>query len=606
MNWKSLLIVVIGLIVVGVGAFFTMNAVEANTLDKLYKQAKDAYTAENYEESIQLYKEVLSKDAGHVDARLELADAYVAVKDTDEAVAVIQEGIYETPKEPDLYGKLSSLYLSTGDIEKGYQTLDRGLTYVESDTLKQAKDDLTSKIYIHTERPLIQKGYNRKLELVYEGEGEKLTPLAAEWSVDKKTVTLEEKDGKKFVTLAGDQLGKAKVSVEWEDYTEQLDVEVVEQLLEKMTVEPEELEPVAVDETLDLSVTGTDAAGEEMTFEPEWSVDGGLFEIEDRDDQSATLTAVAEGKDTLTVSYDGLKETVDLFVEGDEGEKFIQTSAEGQGSVSVYPAEDSYAVGEDVTIEAIPAEGWEFAGWRGDRNDAVNPLNLTVEDHMQLTAVFEKGQHELSLAIEGEGNIVRDSLESTYPDMAEVSLRARAKDGWEFDHWEGSFTGTARDIVLTMDEDKSVRAVFVETEAEEAEPEETVSEESEEDSSPAPEQPKQETKPEPKPQPSPAPAPKPEPKPDPAPQPEPEPEPEPETYSLTMSVVGEGTIRASSKSAKAGQSISVSAVASDGWTFAGWQGDISGAGSSSSVTMDRNKQVTAVFKQVDTESQSTE
>ncbi|NED95097.1 DUF1349 domain-containing protein [Phytoactinopolyspora alkaliphila] len=77
-----------------------------------------------------------------------------------------------------------------------------------------------------------------------------------------------------------------------------------------------------------------------------------------------------------------------------------------------------------------------------------------------------------------------------------------------------------------------------------------------------------------------------------------DPEPNPE-YSLTTNAVGQGTISKSPNqtSYAAGTVVTLTAQAASGWQFAGWSGAASGTNTTTDVTMDGNKSVTATFSQ---------
>ncbi|RIK34894.1 MAG: hypothetical protein DCC55_31965, partial [Chloroflexi bacterium] len=76
-------------------------------------------------------------------------------------------------------------------------------------------------------------------------------------------------------------------------------------------------------------------------------------------------------------------------------------------------------------------------------------------------------------------------------------------------------------------------------------------------------------------------------------------------YTLTILKVGSGTVASSPSGINCGSVcvatfnhntvVNLTAVGATGWTFAGWQGDLSGAASPQALTMDGNKTVTATF-----------
>jgi uncharacterized repeat protein (TIGR02543 family) len=67
-------------------------------------------------------------------------------------------------------------------------------------------------------------------------------------------------------------------------------------------------------------------------------------------------------------------------------------------------------------------------------------------------------------------------------------------------------------------------------------------------------------------------------------------------YTLTMLVAGEGTVSPGNGTYLSGATVSLEAVASEGWSFDEWSGDASGA-ENTTVTMDENKVVTVTFTQ---------
>jgi Tfp pilus assembly protein PilV len=69
-------------------------------------------------------------------------------------------------------------------------------------------------------------------------------------------------------------------------------------------------------------------------------------------------------------------------------------------------------------------------------------------------------------------------------------------------------------------------------------------------------------------------------------------------YTLTTSVVGSGTVTPNTSNPHAnGSSVVVTANPATGWTFSSWFGDLSGFTNSTTITMDSNKAITAVFTQ---------
>lgn len=649
MNVKRLLVFIALLGIAAAATIFTVNAVQANTLEEQYERANEAFKAEEFEKSVELYLEVLEMDASHQEARQKLAQSYIHLDRIEEAVQTLNEGIYAAPEAGALYTLLSDVYSNEGDIEKAYRTLKKGLRYSKDADVQESYEHLLSKITIDAERRFVQEGYEREYRLVWSGDEGNLYPLEAVWTIKDPTIgEMEPVEEEPAVTFKGIEPGQTEVVVTWEDFTQTMQVNVEEQVLEEVTFSPEELDAFSLGESITIEATGKDAAGEKMTFEPEWAVTEGKVQLTP-DGPSATLTAEESGLDVLTVSYQDFTKELPVMVEGEsESESFIQTNVEGQGRIAVTPDQESYETGDTVQLQAIAEPGWTFVRWTGDIEGTQSTIEHRIDGHLNVTAIFESKSHALNLTIEGEGEVFRDSLTNTYSHGETISLRARPVSGWTFAGWEGDLTSTTTTARLTFDEDKQVRAVFVEEEQDEDEEVQEEEEEQEEvkettkyrlnvgksgkgtikqsqsgssfedgtlvtltatpsngyefvswrgdvnhssrtvtikmNSHYSVKAVFQEVTQEPDPEPE--------------PDPQPEPEPEPELYTLTTSTDGQGYIRVSKQTVPAGQRISVQAIPAEGWTFVRWEGEASGGSASTSIKMNRNKHVTAVFKQV--------
>ena len=58
-----------------------------------------------------------------------------------------------------------------------------------------------------------------------------------------------------------------------------------------------------------------------------------------------------------------------------------------------YAEEISYANVTTVTLEAVPAPGYRFTGWTGSATTAANPVNVTIDCALTMTAVFVPLSH---------------------------------------------------------------------------------------------------------------------------------------------------------------------------------------------------------------------
>jgi len=132
----------------------------------------------------------------------------------------------------------------------------------------------------------------------------------------------------------------------------------------------------------------------------------------------------------------------------------------GNGTVTKNPDYTVYAHGEIVTLTAIPDLGWEFSGWSGDIIGLESPVNITMNSSKTVIATFTQINYTLTINIEGEGNVTIIPDQETYTYGENVTLTAIPDLGWSFESWSGDAFGNETSIVITMDGNKSVTAIF--------------------------------------------------------------------------------------------------------------------------------------------------
>ncbi|MFW6047825.1 MAG: exo-alpha-sialidase [Candidatus Natronoplasma sp.] len=74
----------------------------------------------------------------------------------------------------------------------------------------------------------------------------------------------------------------------------------------------------------------------------------------------------------------------------------LKINVEGEGSTEPVEGTYKYKKGTVVTIEAISANGWKFDEWKGDVTDTETTIEITLDEDMEITAVFEKEENEIS------------------------------------------------------------------------------------------------------------------------------------------------------------------------------------------------------------------
>ncbi|KGA95770.1 hypothetical protein AJ85_18755 [Alkalihalobacillus alcalophilus ATCC 27647 = CGMCC 1.3604] len=646
---KKWSIVAASIAVMIIGIIVTFSLLHPDKMMAMELEAKQSFEDADYEKSVELYSKILEEDPYHVEARMRLAQSYAALSRLDEAEETLLDGIDLLPREASFYSSLSMFYMAQFKIDAALSTLQVGIDKTSDEDLHNEYEQLTAGIEIVSERTYVQQGFQRSLQLVWSDHNGEEVPLKAdEWSLsDEKAAELEDREDS--VIFYGKEPAEVTVVASIGEFEQTIDLFILEQVVEVLTFTEDFSEslPLAIGEEKVISIRAEDATGAEMSFESTWSTVNGLGSITSSSEQQATFNAEQEGLETIRVTVQDLTLEAEMVIDGQN--KTILTKTEGNGTVELSPQQLSYTTGSEVTIQAIPAEGWEFVRWEGDLESSNQSETIVVNDHKRIKAIFSQNnitlaathsvggtihsnkrltqvrendlvtltavpasgwrfvrwsgdmpstERNLSLFMNrnysvhavfeqeqttsnegegtgtngnqgsaneketgtdsrqtytlsytaGEGGSIQPSAPgSSFTSGSEVALTAHPKKGWEFVSWSGAATGTNPTITLTMSQDQHVTASFKK---------------------------KENTTPEPQPE---------------------------QTYTLSASTSGQGSVSPRSGEYKAGTNVTITATAESGWKFVRWQGDASGSSLTTSVTMNGNRNVTAVFEKIQVE-----
>jgi len=219
----------------------------------------------------------------------------------------------------------------------------------------------------------------------------------------------------------------------------------------------------------------------------------------------------------------------------------IDVTPANSGSVSRSSNSTSYKIGEQVTVTATPASGYIFTGWSGASNDTTATVTVSMDGDKSLTANFvlkDAPTYTLYVKLEpsGGGNVSREPNRTVYSAGEKVAVTAAAVDGYTFTGWSGDANGVDPSVTVTMNRDLTLTANF-----------------------------QQQTY----------------------------------TISTVVNPAQGGTV--SREPYKAvytyGEQVTVTVAPTDGYTFTGWSGDVTGTAKSVKITIDGNKTLTANFQQ---------
>jgi|GEM_PF-2307197 len=245
---------------------------------------------------------------------------------------------------------------------------------------------------------------------------------------------------------------------------------------------------------------------------------------------------VEEEVEKITIEMDDDKELTAHF----EIKTYVlDVEIVGEGTVDVEPEREEYEEGTEVTLTAVPDEGWHFHEWTGDAEGTEEEITIVMDDDKEITAVFEEIQtYELTVDVEGEGDVVVEPEREEYEEGTEVTLTAVPDEGWLFVEWTGAHESTDENITMVMDSDKEITAWF----------EEDV-----------------------------------------------------EYHELEVNIEGEGSVEREldQEEYEHGTEVTLTAVPAEGWYFEEWSGDETTTEVEITVTMDEDKTITAHFEELD-------
>ena len=141
----------------------------------------------------------------------------------------------------------------------------------------------------------------------------------------------------------------------------------------------------------------------------------------------------------------------------------LTVNIDGNGDVDVDPELAFYPFGALVSLNAIPDSGWSFDTWSGDISSNNNSENIIMDCNKSVTAHFIQNQYALNINIVGNGTVFKEPNQTFYVYGDIVNLTGVPESGWIFGYWEGNISGNQNPASITIDDNKDVTAVFIES-----------------------------------------------------------------------------------------------------------------------------------------------
>ena len=204
-----------------------------------------------------------------------------------------------------------------------------------------------------------------------------------------------------------------------------------------------------------------------------------------------------------------------------------------EGGVVSNPPSGSYVSTNVITVQAVPAPGWQFLYWLGDASGSAPEVQLTMDHDQSIYAVFGT---TLSTTVVGNGQISLQPPGGLYAYGRTVRLTGIPQAGSYFGAWGNAASGNANPLYFTVtNPTPTVSSIFGTLSGSQA--------------------------------------------------------------ALTVKITGNGRVNANPQANvfSTGQLVTLTAVPDSGQSFLNWSGDASGTNNPLNVTMDQSKIITANF-----------
>lgn len=200
----------------------------------------------------------------------------------------------------------------------------------------------------------------------------------------------------------------------------------------------------------------------------------------------ATVGGEAIFSTTATCEFTVTKPTIvtAIFEQIPQASLTITTNLPAGGSVTQNELEVTYSSGmlfdqgTEITLQAIPADGYRFVGWydaeTGDSLNSDDVYDITLTENMRIEARFElipPTTYRFLLNLSGNGSILQNGVDvtedyiygATFEEGTRLTLKAVADDGNRFVGWYTSdnvLISADAEYTFVLNGHMSVRAVF--------------------------------------------------------------------------------------------------------------------------------------------------
>ena len=161
----------------------------------------------------------------------------------------------------------------------------------------------------------------------------------------------------------------------------------------------------------------------------------------------------AVGKQATWIQFTGGKVTLAVKAQPAEGGTAV-------------PASGQFDFGQPLTLQATPAEGYDFAWWMENDKALTDSATYvyTPQGNADLTAVFTPKYFDVTVSYNERGGTVTGGGTGRYAYGTELTLTAAAQQGWQFEGWmvDGKTLTNEAVCSWTVNATATLQALFTE------------------------------------------------------------------------------------------------------------------------------------------------
>ncbi len=179
----------------------------------------------------------------------------------------------------------------------------------------------------------------------------------------------------------------------------------------------------------------------------------------------AETSDMIDGGTDVGLPFNGPAPDLGAFETGEEWQnEKVKITFQIEGNGYVFPDSGWYRKGTELSLYALPGNGWVFYEWSGDVQSSSGNTKIRVDSAMNITAHFVPDTftyYTLIVRIDGRGQVEGIPAENPVRNGTSLSLTAVPFSGWYFSGWSGDYSGPQNPLLINMTSNLNFTAVFL-------------------------------------------------------------------------------------------------------------------------------------------------